>query len=85
MRAILDAVVESVAVAGSQGAPGGVLYSALMAHGCSLNQFQSIMGALVSTGKLRQEGNLYFVPETHIPVAPVVDALVAQFDCKEGK
>jgi len=29
------------------GAPSGVIYSALMGHGASLNQFQSIMDTLV--------------------------------------
>lgn len=57
---LVSAVVDSVAVAGPLGAPAGVLYSALMAHGCSLSQFQSLMGALVRLGKLRQEGDLYF-------------------------
>lgn len=62
LAAICDGIIESVAVAGKQGAPGGVLYSAMMAHGCSLAQFQSLMGGIVKAGKLVQRGNLYFVP-----------------------
>lgn len=58
---ICEAIIESVAVAGPLGAPAGTLYAALMAHGCTLDQFNSIMGALVRIGKLRQQGNLYFV------------------------
>lgn len=57
---IVDAIVDSVKAAGSHGAPAGVLYSALMAHGCTLSQFQSLMGAIVSAGKLTQRGHLYF-------------------------
>lgn len=66
MAAILDAVEESVKLAGSQGAPGGILYAALMAHGCSLSQFQAIMRALVVAGRVRQEGQLYFANREEI-------------------
>lgn len=60
LKAIVDAVVETVKAAGTMGAPGGHLYAALMAHGCTLNQFQSLMGALVRMGMLKQKGDLYF-------------------------
>lgn len=62
LRELLAAVVDAVKVAGSNGAPGGVLYSALMAHGCTLAQFEGVMGALVRTGKLERRGELYFAP-----------------------
>ena len=58
---LCDAIIEAVKAAGPVGAPGGVLYSALMSAGCNLAQFESIMSALVSAGKLRREGHLYFV------------------------
>ena len=57
---ILDAIVDSVAVAGSSGAPGGVLYSALMGAGCTLNQFHQLMALLLSQGRVTQRGQLYF-------------------------
>jgi len=60
LKLIIDAILEAVKEAGSNGAPGGVLYAALMAKGCSLNQFQSLMRGIVNGGKLRQEGDLYF-------------------------
>jgi hypothetical protein len=60
LKMIADAVIDSVKAAGSLGAPGGVLYAALMAHGCTLEQFESIMSALVQAGKLTQRGHLYF-------------------------
>ena len=60
VRQIADAVVESVRVAGDQGAPGGMLYAALMAHGASFSQYQSLMGALVRAGKVTRRGDLYF-------------------------
>jgi hypothetical protein len=61
LKLIIDAILETVKEAGSNGAPGGVLYAALMAQGCSLNQFQSLMRGIVSGGKLRQDGDLYFI------------------------
>lgn len=64
LRMILDAVVESVSEAGELGAPGGVVYAALMAHGVTLQQYEGIMGALVRAGRLRRSGELYFVVNT---------------------
>lgn len=60
LKMICDAVIDSVKAAGPLGAPSGTLYAALMAYGCSLNQYESLMRALVNVGKLEQRGNLYF-------------------------
>ncbi len=57
---ILDAIVDSIKAAGSHGAPGGILYSALMAQGCTLNQFHSLMGILINSGRVTMQGQLYF-------------------------
>lgn len=40
-------------------APGGAIYAALMAQGCSLNQYQSIMSGLTGAGMLTQSGDCY--------------------------
>ncbi len=61
LKAIINAVTESVAAAGPLGAPGGPLYAALMTQGCTLNQFESLMGGLVRIGKLRKSGQCYFI------------------------
>jgi len=61
IRAIADAIVDAVKAAGPTGAPGGVLYAALMAQGCTYNQFTSLMSALVSAGKLTKDGHVYHV------------------------
>lgn len=58
--AVLDAVRESIEAAGSAGAPGGVLYAALMGQGCTLEQFNGIMRILVASGRVRKAGDLYF-------------------------
>ena len=61
IRMLADAVVDAVKAAGSLGAPGGVIYAALMAHGCTLAQFESLMDALIRAGKLTRSGDLYRV------------------------
>jgi hypothetical protein len=61
IKAICDAIIESVREAGSLGAPAGHLYAAMMVHGFTLEQFQRIMGALVRVGELTQRGDCYFV------------------------
>ncbi len=58
--AVLNAIVESVAEAGSQGAPGGTLYAALMMLGVTFDQFNTIMNVLVDNGKLTKKGQLYY-------------------------
>ena len=63
IRMIADAIVDSVREAGSHGAPAGVLYAAMMAHGCSLENFEGLMSLLVQVGRFRKSGHLYFVQE----------------------
>jgi len=58
---IVKAVVDTIRETGTHGAPSGVMYAALMSQGCSLNQYQSLMSALVNSGKIRQDGDLYFI------------------------
>jgi len=61
IKMVWESIIEAVREAGSQGAPGGHLYAALMAHGFSLEQFQTIMGSLVRVGELEKRGECYFV------------------------
>jgi len=68
LRAVLEAILEAVAEAGPTGAPGGVIYAALMAQGCSLAQYQSLMDGLVSVRRLRREGDLYFIVQARASV-----------------
>jgi hypothetical protein len=46
LQSIAKGIIESANLS-PIGAPSGVIYSALMGHGASLNQFQSIMDTLV--------------------------------------
>jgi hypothetical protein len=59
VRIVCGAIVEAVKEAGDLGAPGGVLYAVLQGS-ISLAQFEQLMSALVKTGKLRRDGDLYF-------------------------
>lgn len=61
LKAICAATLDAIAAAGKLGCPAGSLYSSLMTHGCSFNQFQSLMAGLIRAGKVRQSGQLYFV------------------------
>lgn len=63
IRALGDAIVEAVAAAGPMGAPSGHLYAALMGK-ISLEAYERFMSSLVSTGRIRQRGLLYFAVET---------------------
>jgi hypothetical protein len=60
ITAVADAIVDAVRVAGPLGAPGGVLYAALMDK-ISLNHFNQFMSALVGAGKLVKDGDCYRV------------------------
>ncbi len=58
---IVSAITDTIKEAGEFGAPGGVMYADLMAHGCSLNQFESIMSTLVRLGRIEKRGECYFL------------------------
>jgi len=59
ITAAVDAITEAVAAAGDRGAPGGVLYAALMDK-ITLAQFQALMACAVAVGKVEKRGELYF-------------------------
>ena len=63
LRMVADAIIDAVKAAGPLGAPAGVLYAALMGHGCTLSQFEQIMGGMVRAGLLTRSGDLYHVAE----------------------
>lgn len=59
VRAVANMFLDAVKEAGTIGAPGGVMYAAVMDK-LSLSQFQQIMGTLERHGFVRREGDLYF-------------------------
>ncbi len=60
LKAVADAIIETVQIAGPLGVPGGHIYAALMTHGMTLEQYEQIMSGLVHAGKLRKSGECYF-------------------------
>jgi hypothetical protein len=56
--ALADAIVSTVHEC-PDGAPGGVLFAALMPY-LSLHQFEAVMSALVFAERVRRVGHLYF-------------------------
>jgi len=59
LRALLGAMLDTVKEMGAQGAPAGVMYAAVCGR-MSLAQFQAVMGALESAGKVRKSGHVYY-------------------------
>lgn len=53
---IVQAVADTVREAGS--VPAGTVYAALMAHGCTLGQFEGIVGILEGAGLVTNRGNV---------------------------
>lgn len=56
---ILAVIVSTVKAGGPAGVPGGAIYAALMTQGCTLEQFETLMGYLVRSDKVRKSGHLY--------------------------
>jgi hypothetical protein len=56
LQSIAKGIIESCNI-DSFGAPSGIIYSALMGHGASLNQYQSIMDTLVRSGFLTHDAD----------------------------
>ena len=54
LQSIGKGIIEAANI-DSIGAPSGVIYSALMSHGASFNQFQQIMSTLVRHGFLSHD------------------------------
>jgi len=59
IKMIVNSVVQSLK-ANPEGTPEGSLYAVMMSQGCSLEQFNAIIGALCDAGMIRKQGNLLF-------------------------
>ncbi len=63
LRALCDAVVSAVDAGGNEGASGGILYTAMMQDGCTMEQFQALMSGMIGAGLLCKVGERYFLGE----------------------
>ena len=52
IRTVADAIREAGSI------PSGHLYAMLMTYGCSLSQYESIIGILVESGRVEKRGDL---------------------------
>jgi len=68
LQSIGKSIIESCNI-DSTGAPSGIIYAALMGHGASLNQFQSIMDTLVSSGFLTHDNECHTYHATDLGIA----------------
>lgn len=60
VRGIALAVLAAIRDAGERGVPGGMIYAALMQHGCSFDGYQTLMGMMVNAGAIERRGECYF-------------------------
>ncbi len=58
LRELAQTFIDAVKAGGALGAPAGVMYAAVMDK-MTLSQFESVMSALVRTGRVRKDGNVY--------------------------
>jgi len=55
---VLGTIVEAIREAGAAGVPSGHLYAMLMPLGLSLDTYQTIIGAMVKSGQVTDNGHL---------------------------
>jgi len=68
LQSIAKGIIKSANLSPT-GAPSGVIYAALMGHGASLNQFQSIMDTLVSCQFLTHDNECHTYHATDSGIA----------------
>lgn len=60
LRATALAIVDVVKDAGPMGAPGGLIYLALMNKGASYDTYEQIMAGICDAGLIEKRGECYF-------------------------
>lgn len=61
LRLAVECVLEAAQVAGPLGAPSGVVYAAMSAHGMRLATYQSLLDAMQRAGKIEVVNHCIFV------------------------
>jgi len=61
LRQLCDAILDTVSEC-PDGAPAGPMYMAFAQAGMSLEMFEALLDALVTTGKLEKRGHVYHCP-----------------------
>jgi hypothetical protein len=52
IRLAMDCILDAARAAGSLGAPSGIVYAGLSAHGMRLATYQSIISSMVNAGQI---------------------------------
>lgn len=60
---IVRAILETINESGTMGAPSGILYTALMAQGMSLDTYQRLMGVIKEVGYVTEEHHCYHMTD----------------------
>jgi hypothetical protein len=63
LRLAIDCILEAAEMGGSLGAPSGVVYAAMSAHGMSLSSYQSLLDALQRAGKIEVSDHCIYLPK----------------------
>ena len=58
-------------------APSGILYAALMAHGCSHGDFMTVQAMLVSSGLATLDGDMLALTDAGRAIADKINAAIA--------
>ena len=58
MLSVIHGVLDAAHAGGTMGAPAGIMYAAMMAQGCTLDQFHQITSATQSAGLITRDGDL---------------------------
>ena len=59
MQTVIHGVLDAVAAGGPMGAPAGIMYAAMAASGCTLDQFDMITQAVCRAGLISRDGDLF--------------------------
>ena len=57
LKLAVDCILDAAKIAGPTGAPSGVVYAVLNAHGMTLNVYEQIVAYLTSAGKITVRHN----------------------------
>ena len=57
----IQAVRSAVEAGGKDGVPAGMIYAALMEHGCSINDYNNLEAMLIRVGAITKRGQRLYV------------------------
>jgi len=58
LKLVVDCILDAARTAGPLGAPSGIIYAALNAHGLTLDAYESILASMTRLGMVKVEHDL---------------------------